>query len=192
VFDRFTNLAKRSITLAQDEAMDLGYDFIGTEHLLLGLVRLGQGLAAPVLAEAGITPDRVRAEALRSLTAAGITATAGQDAAAALATIGIDVEEIRRRADDTFGPGRFRFPRPPFTSSAKGTLIAAVREADSRGGSDIGPEHLLLGLLENPAGPDNEPVPAESGSALAILVALGSDPGALRAALLVRMAAVAS
>jgi ATP-dependent Clp protease ATP-binding subunit ClpA len=192
VFDRFTNLAKRSITLAQDEAMDLGYDFIGTEHLLLGLVRLGQGLAAPVLAEADVTPDRVRAEALRSLTAAGVTATAGQDAAAALATIGIDVDEIRRRADDTFGPGRFRFPRPPFTPSAKGVLIAAVREADSRGGSDIGPEHLLLALLENPAGPDAEPDPAESSSALAILITLGADPAALRAALLARMAAVSS
>jgi ATP-dependent Clp protease ATP-binding subunit ClpA len=199
VFDRFTNLAKRSITLAQDEAMDLGHDFIGTEHLLLGLLGLHQGLPAPIFAEVGITLDGARSETVRMLTAAGISATASQDAAAALASIGIDVDEIKRRADDTFGPGRFRYPRPPFTRRAQGVLIAAVREADALGRPEIGPEHMVLGLLEEPsAGSEGESGQTEPGQAdgasgaVMILTALGADPAALRTALLARATAAAS
>jgi ATP-dependent Clp protease ATP-binding subunit ClpA len=61
VFERFTDRARRVIVLAQEEARLLGHDYVGTEHLLLGLAREGQGVAARVLEVLG-----VRLEALRS------------------------------------------------------------------------------------------------------------------------------
>ncbi len=57
-----TPRAKRVIELAIDEARNLGHNYIGTEHLLLGLLREGEGVAAGVLNSLGITPERVRAE----------------------------------------------------------------------------------------------------------------------------------
>jgi ATP-dependent Clp protease ATP-binding subunit ClpA len=191
VFESFTNLAKRSITLAQDEAMQLGHDFIGTEHILLGVARVQQGLAWPLLADAGATPERLRAETVQMLAAVGITGTASQDAADALAAIGIDVAEIQRRADDTFGPGRFRFPRPPFTSRAKRSLGYAVREAHALGQADVGPEHLLLGLLADADAHAQDPDTRHPSGALTILTTLGADPVTLRAAILTRATAAA-
>jgi ATP-dependent Clp protease ATP-binding subunit ClpA len=61
VFERFTDRARRVIVLAQEEARLLDHDYIGTEHLLLGLAREGQGVAAKALEVLGI-----RLEALRS------------------------------------------------------------------------------------------------------------------------------
>jgi len=57
-----TPRAKRVIELAIDEARNLGHNYIGTEHLLLGLLREGEGVAAGVLNSLGITPERARAE----------------------------------------------------------------------------------------------------------------------------------
>ena len=48
-FDRFTDRARKVLTLAQDEAQRFNHNYIGTEHLLLGLVREGEGVAAKVL-----------------------------------------------------------------------------------------------------------------------------------------------
>ena len=152
MFEKFTSLAKRSVTLSQDEALTLGHDFIGTEHLLLGLVRVPDGLAGQVLSEQGVRAAQLRAQALRLLEAAGVPATGGREAAEALATIGIDVDEIRRRANDTFGPGRFMFPRPAYTMRAKTVLELTLREALVLGHDYIGTEHLLLGLLAEGAG----------------------------------------
>jgi hypothetical protein len=60
-----TPRAKRVIELAIDESGGLGHDYIGTEHLLLGLVREGEGIAAGVLESLGVGLDRARAEVLR-------------------------------------------------------------------------------------------------------------------------------
>lgn len=60
----FTPRAKRVIDLAYDEARNLGNNFIGTEHLFLGLVREGEGLAGRVLAKLGIDLERARREVL--------------------------------------------------------------------------------------------------------------------------------
>jgi hypothetical protein len=62
-----TPLAKKSIKLAVAEARSMGHHYIGTEHLLLGMIRLGEGLAAGVLESRGVTPERTRAETLRRL-----------------------------------------------------------------------------------------------------------------------------
>ena len=65
IFERFTQPARTAVTLAQDEARELGHRYIGTEHLLLGLLRERDGVAARVLVERGITPQRARAEVER-------------------------------------------------------------------------------------------------------------------------------
>src|SRR5215467_1013098 len=60
--NRFTERAQRVILIAQEEAKRLNYDYVGTEHLLLGLIALGEGVAAQVLANLGVDLRRVRAE----------------------------------------------------------------------------------------------------------------------------------
>ena len=64
-FDRFTDRTKRVLALAQDEAIRLGHTYIGTEHLLLGLLCEGSSLAAEALKAAGLEIDAARAEVER-------------------------------------------------------------------------------------------------------------------------------
>ena len=59
-FDKFTERARRVLTLAQEEALRFNHNYIGTEHLLLGLVREGDGVAAKVLANLGVELNKVR------------------------------------------------------------------------------------------------------------------------------------
>jgi ATP-dependent Clp protease ATP-binding subunit ClpC len=66
-FDKFTERARRVLTLAQEEAQRFNHHYIGTEHLLLGLVREGEGIAAGVLESLGVNLERVRAETTRIL-----------------------------------------------------------------------------------------------------------------------------
>jgi ATP-dependent Clp protease ATP-binding subunit ClpC len=61
MFERFTERARQVVVLAQDEARTLRHDYIGTEHLLLGLLREEEGLGARVLGRLGIEIDAVRA-----------------------------------------------------------------------------------------------------------------------------------
>ena len=58
MFERFTDRARRVVVLAQDEARSLNHNYIGTEHLLLGLIREGQGVAAQVFTNLDIHGDR--------------------------------------------------------------------------------------------------------------------------------------
>jgi ATP-dependent Clp protease ATP-binding subunit ClpC len=60
MFERFTDRARQVIVLAQDEARRLGHDWIGTEHILLGLVALGEGVGPRALEDAGISLGAVR------------------------------------------------------------------------------------------------------------------------------------
>jgi len=59
-FDRFTKRARRVLILAQEEAQRLNHNYIGTEHLLLGLIREENGVAVKVLQEMGVRPRRVK------------------------------------------------------------------------------------------------------------------------------------
>ncbi len=63
----FTPRAKRVLELAVDEARQLGHNYVGTEHLLLGLIREGEGVAARVLMELGVDRKKVREETLKLL-----------------------------------------------------------------------------------------------------------------------------
>ena len=60
MFERFTDRARRVIVLAQDEAKLLNHNFIGTEHILLGLIHEGEGVAAKALESLGIALEAVR------------------------------------------------------------------------------------------------------------------------------------
>ena len=60
MFERFTDRARRVVVLAQEEARMLNHNYIGTEHLLLGLVHEGEGVAAAALESLGATLARVR------------------------------------------------------------------------------------------------------------------------------------
>jgi ATP-dependent Clp protease ATP-binding subunit ClpC len=59
-FDKFTERARKVLSLAQEEAQRFQHNYIGTEHLLLGLVREGEGVAAKVLQSMGVSLARVR------------------------------------------------------------------------------------------------------------------------------------
>jgi ClpA/ClpB-like protein len=65
VFERFTERARQVVVLAQDEARALKHNYLGTEHILLGLLREEEGVAARVLASLGITVEEVRAQVVR-------------------------------------------------------------------------------------------------------------------------------
>ncbi len=75
--ERFTQRARRVLTLAQEEAERLSHNYIGTEHLLLGLIREENGIAGRVLRDLGAKPERV-AEMVERMTGAGRRASPGK------------------------------------------------------------------------------------------------------------------
>jgi ATP-dependent Clp protease ATP-binding subunit ClpC len=77
VFERFTERARQVVVLAQDEARALKHNYIGTEHILLGLLREEEGLAARVLESLDITVEEVRAQVAR-IVGQGDEVTSGQ------------------------------------------------------------------------------------------------------------------
>ncbi len=93
-----TPRAKRVIELAIDEARGFGHNYIGTEHLLLGLLREGQGVAASVLDSFGISLDRARAEITRVISqgAPRTRATRTTSRTPTLDQLGIDLTELAR------------------------------------------------------------------------------------------------
>lgn len=147
MFERFTEPARRAVVLAQEDARERRQDRIRTENLLVAVVGTPGTPGAELLREAGVD-RRVVEDGL---------AAAGPDPAEALATLGIDLDEVRRQADEAFGPGaldrtraargRWRGGHIPFDKPAKKALELALREAIRIGDRHIGTEHVLLGLL---------------------------------------------
>ena len=85
MFERFTDRARRVVVLAQEEARLLNHNYIGTEHILLGLIREGEGVAAQVLVKLGADLSRVRQQVIQLLsgyTGSGGTAPSGEKAGA--------------------------------------------------------------------------------------------------------------
>src|SRR6478735_11635339 len=81
MFERFTDRARRVVVLAQEEARMLSHSYIGTEHILLGLIREGEGVAAQVLQKLGADLNRVRQQVIQLL-----SGFQGKEAAGAGAT----------------------------------------------------------------------------------------------------------
>jgi ATP-dependent Clp protease ATP-binding subunit ClpA len=180
MFERFTDRARNVAVDAQRAARRLGHGYVGTEHILLGLLQ-GDGIAARVLGGLGVTSGAVEREVLAEVGRGPF----GADDAAALGTIGIDLEEVRRRVEASFGPGalnwrpgrgfhrRRRMPMAaghiPFTPRAKKVLELSLREALALKHNYIGTEHILLGLVRE-----------GEGLAMLVLTRLGAGPQAIR------------
>ena len=171
MFERFTPNAREVVVLAQEEARALRHDAIGSEHLLLALLRLDTPTTA-VLRRHGLDHDAV-AEAVAAR-------AGGEDLdGEALRTLGIDLDAVRDVAEATFGPGALDAPgrrrrrgspaHIPFTAGAKKVLELSLREALAMRSRSISDGHVALGLLR------------AGGTALALLRGRGVDPEALRA-----------
>jgi len=65
--DQFTQRAKNALRNASTMAVSLGHNFVGTEHLLLGLLAYGEGVGPDILAASGVTLEHARAETIRRL-----------------------------------------------------------------------------------------------------------------------------
>lgn len=145
MFERFTQEARLTVVSAQEEARRLRNDHIGCEHLLLGLL-LRSGPAAQSLTAAGLDVAGLRAR---------VAAEASGDAldSDALASLGIDLDAVRRSTEAAFGPGALDRGRAsvrghmPFHPEAKKSLELALREAVRLKQGHISTGHLLLGLL---------------------------------------------
>jgi len=75
VFERFTDRARRVVVLAQEEARQLSHSYIGTEHVLLGLIHEGEGVAAKALESLGISLEAVREKVEETIGPAGTAAS---------------------------------------------------------------------------------------------------------------------
>lgn len=78
MFNRFTERAQRVIMIAREESSRLRHDYIGTEHLLLGLIREGSGVAVAVLQSLGLNPERIRKEVEKLAPSGGGTLILGE------------------------------------------------------------------------------------------------------------------
>lgn len=126
MFERFTEGARRAVVHAQEEAGRLRHDYVGTEHLLLGILR------GPSREDAG--PEE-------------------HVAVAALGGLGITLAEAREQVEGYVAYGEDFEDRPvSFTPRAKRVLEHALREALELGHGRIGPAHMLLGLTDEPDG----------------------------------------
>lgn len=159
MFERFTTQARRVVVIAQEQARRRRDDRIRSEHLLLALYEVPDNPARTILDALGA--DRATVErALADLDRDDRSPDGPVSDAAALATLGIDLDEVRRHVELAFGPGALdrtraaTWPRRPwlrghvpFHRDAKKVLELALREAVRLGHDHIGTEHLLLGLL---------------------------------------------
>ena len=69
MFERFTDRSRRVVVLAQEEAGMLNHEYVGTEHILLGLIREDEAVATRVLNGLGVDPDRIRQQVIRQVSA---------------------------------------------------------------------------------------------------------------------------
>ena len=168
MFERFTTSAREVVAGARTQARQLGHPYIGTEHLLLALLEPGAGPAGAVLRGAGVEPGRVRDDVVRLIGTVPEVLT-HQDAAA-LQTIGIDLQAVLARIEQSLGPDALapppcppprrgllrRRPRgsssPSFGPRTKKVLELSLREALALRHNSIGAEHILLGLLREGEG----------------------------------------
>ena len=156
MFERFTDKARRVVVHAQEVARERGADTIRTEHLLVSLFAVPDNLAVTVLAAHSVTQADIEADVDRMRGAGPAPSDAD-----ALATLGIDLDEVRRQVEEAFGPGALDRTRAAqsdgrgrirFDPSAKKALGLALREAIRLEHNYIGTEHLLLGLIHEGAG----------------------------------------
>jgi ATP-dependent Clp protease ATP-binding subunit ClpA len=158
-----TPRAKKVVELAVDEARRMNHHYIGTEHLLLGLVREGEGIAAGVLHSFGINLEQVRWETLAVLNQAGTKPALGSvpEDVSATHDVGAAAEpgaalnqgplqDKDDRVAEYIGDPRSRFAK--FTERSRRVLSYSQEEAQRFQHNYIGTEHLLLGLVREGGG----------------------------------------
>lgn len=158
MFESFTDAAKEAMRHSQLEARQLKHGFIGTEHLLLGVLAANTA-AATVLAGRGLPLETARQKVQQRM--AGYERLTADEA---LATLGIDLSEVKQRAEAAFGEGALPTPEdhPPFTPLAKKALENSLSAALELTCAEIRPEHMLLGLLRDSVGVAYEIVDADA------------------------------
>jgi Clp amino terminal domain, pathogenicity island component len=215
VFGRFSEPAHRVLDLAREEAERVGHRYLGPEHVLLGVLVERHSRAARVLRTAGVDLAAARA-ALHRLAERGVVPAPRPSDAELLGSLGIDLEAVRRGTEQTFGfravgEATWRVTRrrswrgrrvvwtplcgPPLF--AKRALQLASERAHALGHSEVRPEHLLLGVLDDARQPADtvrgsrrhRQVTAHvglpddyRGAAGLLLAALEADPDRLREA----------
>ena len=162
MLERFTEPARRVVTESQLEMRALHHGHVGTEHLLLALLRQPAEPAAALLVRHGLDLGAAREAVQRLLGESGTTIDG-----AALEAIGIDLDMVTARVEAAFGVGALSSAgaaaaagrgrsktqgRGVFTSRARKVLELAVRAAQGRGDRSIGTGHLLLGLVREGGG----------------------------------------
>ncbi len=147
-----TPRSKKVIELAVDEARRLGHSYIGTEHMLLGLIREGEGIAAGVLESLGVTLEKARTKVAQILPVAQQPASNDPSATAT-------AQPMDTQPPETPATTRLRnvaivqtqstrsYERYPFTEQSHKVIEGALEEAISFQHNYIGTEHLLLGLV---------------------------------------------
>jgi ATP-dependent Clp protease ATP-binding subunit ClpA len=151
----YTSRAKKVLELAMKEARELNHSYVGTEHLLLGLIAEGKGIAAQVLVDAGATLDAVRAEVVRIF---GTEMQGGEARSSQLA---------RRRPKRRAG-----LASVALAERARRVVARAYDIAAERGAASVTGAHVAIATLEH-----------GEGAANAVLDRLSIDRLALRAAL---------
>ncbi len=164
----FTEAAGHVSALAQQEARRLRHHYLGAEHLLVGLLLEGDNLAARVLRAHGLDLATVRGGVDRLVAQGALPAPQPSDAEL-LATAGVDLDVVSDRLKETFGDEAYRQAAqrvrhrpaqrvthqavggPPLTMCWRALRFAGDEAADR--GQEIGPEHLLLGLLRDAQDP---------------------------------------
>lgn len=183
MFERFTSDARSVVTNAVEIATQRHDAWIGTHHLLLAMMDRNDRLAA-ALTRHGITPA--------AIAAAAPAAPDGTIDDEALRSVGVDVDEIRRRTDDAFGPGsldaarvapatsrrRRRAGHLPFADDARQALESSLRLALDRRDRSITAAHLALGILTGAIGPGGRLLASRAdGELRADLIAAITPPG---------------
>jgi ATP-dependent Clp protease ATP-binding subunit ClpA len=171
MYEAMSDQARDVLGVAEAEAAALGARAVAPEHLLLALVQ-ADGAAGELLHSRGVTR-----EAVLACTVTRNGNGAAEFDPAALATLGIDLDAVLQRVEETFGPGALERTRAGrqlcrermFTAAAKQVLDRAVNAARCELAE---PEHLLLGLIEE----------RKSGAA-AVLRERGVSADAVRAAI---------
>ncbi len=105
MFGRFTERAQKVLMFAREEAKNTNYPYIGTEHLLLGLIREGESVAAKILSAVGMDADKVR-EAIAQMVEAGKEQATAEPALTARAkkVLELSLDEARRMSHSYVGP----------------------------------------------------------------------------------------
>jgi ATP-dependent Clp protease ATP-binding subunit ClpA len=137
--------ARDFLGAAHRESRLLGHDYVGSEHVLLALAEPGDGRAAKALRRLGVTAADVRADILGLVgLPPGPRPRFDRDA---LASLGIDLDEVRRRVEDTFGAGALERGGSLCTPVCPRAKLALQRASENAAGPLVTDEDVLVGLL---------------------------------------------